>query len=141
MRIGCFVPLLAALGLVRVLPFLCCWSALAGRLSVLECALWGFLLFPALLHPFPLLRLFVTPPCVTSDRADILCVLQGRLLHVTHCCADTYVKMAATTAGTSAEACAAKKVAKYACRESGGYDFTPAWSSRMATNARPRIRS
>ena len=31
-----------------------------GRLSVLECAFWGFLLSFALLHLFPLLRLFVT---------------------------------------------------------------------------------
>ena len=41
---------------------------------------------------------------VTSagDRADILCVLQDRLLlsdvSVTHCCADTYVETAAATA-------------------------------------------
>ena len=31
-----------------------------GWLSVLECAFWGFLLLFALLHLFPLLRLFVT---------------------------------------------------------------------------------
>ena len=31
-----------------------------GRLSVLECAFWGFLPLFALLHLFPLLRLFVT---------------------------------------------------------------------------------
>ena len=31
-----------------------------GRLSVLECAFWGFLLLSALLHLFPLLGLFVT---------------------------------------------------------------------------------
>ena len=37
----------------------CCWSALVGRLSVLECAFWGFLLLFALLHLFPLLRLFL----------------------------------------------------------------------------------
>ena len=37
-----------------------CWSALVGRLSVLECALWGFLLLFVLLNLFPLLRLFVT---------------------------------------------------------------------------------
>ena len=43
-----------------MLPLLCCWSALVGRLSVLECAFWGFLLLFALLHLFPLLRLFVT---------------------------------------------------------------------------------
>ena len=57
-RIGCFAPLPSAVGLVRVLPFLCCWSALMGRLSVLECALWGFPLLLALLHLFPPLRLF-----------------------------------------------------------------------------------
>ena len=39
---------------------LCCWSALVGRLSVLECAFWGFPLSLALLHLFPPLRLFVT---------------------------------------------------------------------------------
>ena len=32
---------------------------------------------------------------------------------------------AATTAGSAAEARAAKRVAKYALREPGGYDFTP----------------
>ena len=32
---------------------------------------------------------------------------------------------AATTAGSAAETRAAKKVAKYALREPGGYDFTP----------------
>ena len=37
-----------------MLPFLCCWSALVDRLSVLECAFWGFLLLFALLHLFPL---------------------------------------------------------------------------------------
>ena len=37
-----------------MLPFLCCWSALVGRLSVLECAFWDFLLLFALLHLFPL---------------------------------------------------------------------------------------
>ena len=59
-RVGCFLSLLAAWGLVCVLPFLRCWSALVGRLSVLECAFWGFLLSFVLLHLFPLLRLFVT---------------------------------------------------------------------------------
>ena len=59
-RVGCLLSSPAALGLVRVLPFLCCWSALVGRLSVLERAFWGFLLLFALLHLFPLLRLFVT---------------------------------------------------------------------------------
>ena len=33
---------------------------LVGRLSVLECSLWGFLLLFALVHLFPLLCLFVT---------------------------------------------------------------------------------
>ena len=38
-RVGCCVlPMLASWGLVRVLPFLCCWSAIVGRLCVLECA-------------------------------------------------------------------------------------------------------
>ena len=64
-----------------------------------------------------------------GDRADILCVLQDRLLlsdvSVTHCCADTYVGQAAANAGSAAEARAANKVAKYALREPGGYDFTP----------------
>ena len=59
-RVGCFSPLPAIWGLDRVLPFLCCWAALVGRLSVLECAFWGFLLLFALLHLFPLVRLFVT---------------------------------------------------------------------------------
>ena len=68
---------------------------------------------------------------VTSavDRADIVCVLQDCLLlpdvSVTHCCADTYMDIAAATAGPTAEGRAAKKVAKYALREPGGYDFTP----------------
>ena len=63
-----------------------------------------------------------------GDRADTLCALQDRLLlsdvSVTHRCADTYVKTAATTAGSVAEVHAAKKVAKYALREPSGYDFT-----------------
>ena len=59
-RVGCFLSPPAFWGLVRVLPFLCCWSALVDRLSVLECAFWGFLLLFALLHLFPLLRLVVT---------------------------------------------------------------------------------
>ena len=42
-----------------------------------------------------------------------------------HCCADTYVETAAATAGSAAEVRAAKKVAKYALCEPGGYDFTP----------------
>ena len=57
----CFLSSPAVWGLVRVLSFSCCWSALVGRLSVLECAFWGFLLLFALLHLFPLLRLFATP--------------------------------------------------------------------------------
>ena len=59
---------------------------------------------------------------------DILCVLQDRLLlsdvSVIHCRVDTYVETAAATAGSTAEVHAAKKVAKYALREPGGYDFT-----------------
>ena len=47
-------------GLVCVLLFLHRWSALVGWLSVLECASWGFLPLFALLHLFPLYRLFVT---------------------------------------------------------------------------------
>ena len=58
-RVGCLLSSPAVWGLVRVLPFLCCWSALVDRLSVLECAFWGFLLLFALLHLFPLLRLFL----------------------------------------------------------------------------------
>ena len=69
------------------------------------------------------------PVTSAGDRAAILCVLQDRLLlsdvSVTHCCADTYVGQAAATAGSAAEARAAKKVAKYALSEPGGYDFTP----------------
>ena len=38
-----------------MLPLLCCWSALMGRLSVLECAFWGFLLLFELSHLFLLL--------------------------------------------------------------------------------------
>ena len=53
--------MLAPWGLVCVLLFLHRWSALAGWLSVLECAFWGFLPLFALLHLFPLFRLFVTP--------------------------------------------------------------------------------
>ena len=64
-----------------------------------------------------------------GDRADVLCVLQDRLLlsdvSVTHCCADRFGATAATTAGSAAETRAAKKVAKCALREPGGYDFTP----------------
>ena len=49
-RVECFLSWLAAWGLVCVLLFLRCWSALMGQLSVLECAFWGFLLSLALLH-------------------------------------------------------------------------------------------
>ena len=59
-RLGCFLSLLAAWGLVCVLLFLRCWSALVGRLSVSDCAFWGFLLSFALLHLLSLLRHFVT---------------------------------------------------------------------------------
>ena len=59
-HVGCFLSSPALWGLVRVLPFLCCWSALMGRLSILECAFWGFLLLFALLHLFTPLRHFVT---------------------------------------------------------------------------------
>ena len=56
------------------------------------------------------------PVTSAGDRADILCVLQDRLLlsdvSVTHCCADTYVDTADATAGSAAEGRAAKKVAK-----------------------------
>ena len=41
---------------------LCCWSALVGRLSVLECAFWGFLLLLAVEE-----RCAVTPiPTIAS---------------------------------------------------------------------------
>ena len=50
LRVGCVLSLPAAWGLVRVLPLLCCWFALVGRLFVLECNFWGFLLLFALLH-------------------------------------------------------------------------------------------
>ena len=69
------------------------------------------------------------PVTSAGHRADILCFFQDRLLlsdvSVTHCCADTYVKTAATTTGSAAETRAAKKVAKYALREPDGYEFTP----------------
>ena len=69
------------------------------------------------------------PVAAPGDRADILAVFQDRLLladaSVTHCCADTYVAAASSTAGAAAELRAAKKVAKYALQERGGYDFTP----------------
>ena len=50
---GCLGPYLCA-------PVLALLVALMGRLSVLKCAFWGFLLSFALLHLFPPLRLFVT---------------------------------------------------------------------------------
>ena len=84
------------------------------------------------------------PVTSAGDRADILCVLQDRLLlsdvSVTHCYADTFVGQAAANAGSAAEACAAKKVAKYALREPGGYDFTPLVLESYA-NALQRISS
>ena len=46
-------------------------------------------------------------------------------MSVMHCCADTYVETAAATVGSAAEVRAAKKVAKYALREPGSYDFIP----------------
>ena len=62
LRVALFPLLRCALGapcrcqllgaFVRVLPFLCCWSALVGRLSVMECAFWGSLLLFSLLHLF-----------------------------------------------------------------------------------------
>ena len=71
----------------------------------------------------------MNPVTSAGNRADILCVLQDRLLlsdvSVTHCCAQTYVVTAAATAGSAAEARAAQKSARYALREPGGYDFTP----------------
>ena len=67
------------------------------------------------------------PATSGGDRTDVLCVLQDRLLlsivSVAHCCADTYVVMAATTAGSAAQTRAAKKVAKYALRKPGGYNI------------------
>ena len=63
------------------------------------------------------------PVTSAGDRADVLCVPRDRLLlfnvSVTHCCADRHVATAATTAGSPAEARAAKQVAKYALREPG----------------------
>ena len=59
-RIRCSLSWLTAWGLVCVLLFLHCWSPLVGWLSVLQCAFWAFLLLFALLHLFPLFRLFVT---------------------------------------------------------------------------------
>ena len=58
-RIGCLSCRCRRLGALLVLPFLCCWSALVGRLSVLECASWTLLLLFALLHLFPVFHLFV----------------------------------------------------------------------------------
>ena len=59
-------------GLVCVLLFLHRWSALVGWLSVLECAFWGFLPLFALLHLFPLFRLFVTHMAVACRRCSRL---------------------------------------------------------------------
>ena len=59
--VGCILPFAGYLGPCSCASVLCCWSALIGWLSVLECAFWGFLLLLALLHLFPLLCLFVTP--------------------------------------------------------------------------------
>ena len=85
------------------------------------------------------------PVTSAGNRADILCVLQNRLLlsdvSVTHCCADTYVKTAAAIAGSAADVRVAKKVAKYALCEPGGYDFTPSWSNPIVANSPPRIHS
>ena len=69
------------------------------------------------------------PITSAANRADILCLLQDRLLlsdaSLTHCSAHTYVETAATATGSAAEARAAKKVAKYTLREPGSYDCTP----------------
>ena len=69
------------------------------------------------------------PVTSAGDKADTLCVLQDRLrlsdVSVTDCCANTYVETPATTAGSAAEKRTAKKVAKYAPREPGGYGVTP----------------
>ena len=87
----------------------------------------------------------VKPGHIVWRQADIICVLQDRLLlsdvSVAHCCADIYVDTAAATAGSAAEGHAAKKVAKYALREPGGYDFTRSCLNHMVTNALPRIHS
>ena len=72
MRVGCFLSLLAAWGLGRVLLFLRCWSTLVGRLSVLECTFWGFPLLFVLLHQFPQLRLFVTRDMVSGEKGQQL---------------------------------------------------------------------
>ena len=69
------------------------------------------------------------PVTSAGDRANIICVLQDRLLlsdvSVTHYCVDKYVVTAAATAGSAPEARAAKMSAKYASCEPGGYDFNP----------------
>ena len=69
------------------------------------------------------------PVTSAGDRADILCILQDRLLlsdvSVIHCCADTCVETAVATARSATEVRAAKKVAKYTLHEPGGYDITP----------------
>ena len=72
-RVGCFLSVLDAWGLVCVLPFLCCWSVLVGRLYVLECAFWGFPLSFALLHLFPVFVL------VTKRRNSWACIGNQKL--------------------------------------------------------------
>ena len=47
--------------------------------------------------------------------------------------------LAATTAGSAAEARAAKKVAKYALCEPGGYDFTPPMLSHAHACTRMQV--
>ena len=84
-RVGCFLSSPAVWGLVRELPFLRCWSALVGRLFVLECAFWGFLLLFALLHLCPLLRLLVSKnlshaPALVGCSLLCLCTFGGFLL-------------------------------------------------------------
>ena len=81
-RVGCFLPLPDALGLASVLPFHVFWSALVGRLSVLECAFWGVPLLLVLLHLFLPLRLFVTHPQVPPTFS------QAYFLHVLSCASD-----------------------------------------------------
>ena len=75
-----------AWGVVCVLLFLHRWSALVGWLSVLECALWGFLPLFTLLHLFPLSRLCNTPliSCSCYSRmclCSFICLVHGH----SHC--------------------------------------------------------
>ena len=52
------------------------------------------------------------------------------------------MKTAADTAGSASEVPEAKKVAKYALREPGSYDFTPlVVESYMVANVMPRMHS